>query len=337
MIARANRFKMHALAAGLSLVLIDPGTWASKGDAQDSLLKNRFLTEAPPQWQVYESLSRNVQGVISSTSHPATGKTKRRRFECTHNANSASILTQGVEPETSARLEVMNPKYAFSLSGRTPKKWELDRLDADAAGGFKNLVTGGPPNRSVLTWIARGLVLEQHRLPEWVNEPQFVLKEVSTAKGERKDLMRVDFDYSPKNIMDSWVRGGWMLLDPSRHWVLTEYQVGFDWEVDGKGTVTATYEYQENGRFPIIKRSLTQYKGITQANKPWETRVLLEFDLYEKSLSDSEFTLSAFGLPEPVVAQWFRIPWAFVIVTGTGIALIVAGYVYKRSLRKRAA
>lgn len=121
-------------------------------------------------------------------------------------------------------------------------------------------------------------------------------------------MVRVEFDYVPQdNDPHSPRAEGWVAYDPARSWVIREYDLHTKWSsFNGEATSAGSIEYDESDpSFPIPKFIKDHYKNI---NVKFELQNEITFVSKESSLPESQFTLSAYGFPEPNrrhPALWF--------------------------------
>ena len=95
------------------------------------------------------------------------------------------------------------------------------------------------------------------------------------------------------------------MYDPSRFWVIREFEGQMVWNpapVRGNATISATIDYEETpDGIPILKQITRRIKHLKDS-EPVSHR--FDFDLREDNVRESEFTLAAFGLPEPPARSW---------------------------------
>jgi hypothetical protein len=188
--------------------------------------------------------------------------------------------------------------------------------------------------------------LGNERLTEVIRKPYFQILRASPIQYEGENLVEIAFDYrhtfekgKPEYNM---VQTGSMILDPQRFWCIRRLDLKLKSLV---GVARETSEIELVGPtmpFPLPKRAVTKANwSLTagkQAGKARTTSYQWEFDLKKPSNlpSDEEFTLSAFGLPEPPGLEWKRpTPW-YLWVGLAGIVCLALG-VGVRWLRQRAA
>jgi hypothetical protein len=193
-----------------------------------------------------------------------------------------------------------------------------------------------PDNAEANKKDANGLHLFEPRvgLPELYQSAGFQLIDVSPEGGDKSEaLVRVTFRYTPKDPSNDWQRSGVVVLDPSRDWVIRRTELEEEQQV-GKVKVTGKYtgriDYKESGEQHVIK-SETRHRIWNNGALVNEITLLSEIERRpRKSIPESEFTLSAFGLPEPHWARpkskpwylWFAIAGLVCLSLGAGVAFV---------------
>ena len=139
----------------------------------------------------------------------------------------------------------INSTYSFELRrDRDDAQWRVERLNwitqdemacglDDLALPARNPVASNADNRN--NWHRRmrtlcsGLMLSGVWFPSMIESPDFVLQSVESVEAEGEVLVRVQFDYVPDDPFLTRVRGGFVLLDPNRYWLIREAKVRGDW------------------------------------------------------------------------------------------------------------
>jgi hypothetical protein len=193
-----------------------------------------------------------------------------------------------------------------------------------------------PENADKLKKEAVGLLFFEPYvgLPELYQSAGFELIDVSPEEGDNSDgLVRVTFRYAPKDPTKDWQRSGVVVLDPSRDWVIRRTELEEKRQVGNikvTGKYTGRIDYKENGDQHVIKAE-TRKKIWNNGTVVNEITMLGESELRpRKSIPESEFTLSAFGLPEPHWARpkskpwylWFAIAGLVCLSLGGGVAWV---------------
>lgn len=342
-------------------VLLSSLLWATgevECRAQDGLSwKDRFRLEAPGQWEQYRLVGgKRLQGSRQTTSIDLTAGGRefiRDRYEFKHNDTCASFLFQPLlGKDKTGKLYVMNSQYGFQLRRISPDgPWALAGIDLNLDDGF-DLDPYPPDFSGMAVMVDRPLTFSgiHERLPDLVKDPDFKVNNVGSLSRGGAEWVRVDFTSRPKllqpheinnkQIRAGWnpLRGGWVLLDPQRYWIIREYDVQVEWQDGSTSTWATSYAYKD-GRdgFPILSRVVLREKGRDVKGSPVENEHSYEYDLVEQEdLPEKEFTLSAFGLPEPVGVTWSKpTPWYLWLGLAGGVCLVLG--VGFRWLKKRAA
>jgi hypothetical protein len=123
--------------------------------------------------------------------------------------------------------------------------------------------------------------------------------------------------------------GGWIIFDPNHFWIICECHLEQQVTPPQAGSSTGVshakfdYKYGRND-FPLITRISNRFEGTVQGTK-MQVDTIYDFELVERDdVPDSEFTLSAFGFPEPfgLEASRSKRNW-YLWAGGAGILLIV--------------
>lgn len=313
----SSRHSSVTCLAVLALICLDG---RERLPAQDApAWKERFQDEAPREWSKYRKRAARLQGsflwakdVIQSV--PATKSRSEGRHEIKQREGCALFLEERLvernQKSGTGWLRVVNPRYGFELHRHKPTgPWAVTRVDLDPGDGLSLEAPGQWVEKiSTFPFNFSNMVLQ---LDVIVGDPGFTLKRVSPVTRDGRELARVEFSYRPKDLVRVPLRGGWVLYDPERFWVIKEYEVQMDWKRPqgawAVATVTATYDYQEgDDRFPILKRIVRTEK---MPSERWETQHTAEFDLTEADVPERDFTLPAFGFPEPPGAKKPPVSW----------------------------
>jgi hypothetical protein len=308
-------------------------------DRDDDLgLRERFLSEAPLRWEEYSQRIKNVQGSFSFKYFYALGDLRgETSFQFKMNPK-AMLINISRESATAGKLDKMiavfgaNPSYAFGLQRKdTASPWIVTQL-VDVRNG--SLPSGIPPYfEDYQRGINDLMRLFTETLPEVTRNPQFHLLRCRKVFRGDEELVEVLFDYShDPGQTGNPIQRGTLLLDAQRFWSLRSY------EAESKGadfTGTIKHEVLELGQteqsLPVPKRAVELGESVDKAGNRNKREFHFSYDLHEprRLPSDEEFTLSAFGLPEPGGGQWPKrsIP-IFVWVALAGAICLVVGTVF---------
>lgn len=209
---------------------------------------------------------------------------------------------------------------------------------------FSGTTVGRTSNNSTVEFASRSSTVEPWKIAEI---PGFRLRSISTD-GPRQNILHVDFDYEAANEKNEWVRS--VVPDESQARVVASYRdvnkqknnvnvnCQMDFDIEAKCYPVKSHQVLKNGSVETIldwTRDLTETKeneyelrSLIQLKKKSGSVVTLLEETKEEtvfSLNDSpesEFTLSAFGLPEPPGIEWKKpFPW-YLVFAGIGIVCL---------------
>jgi hypothetical protein len=334
------------LAVGLMVTFSLGAPVRVLGEENDLALRDRFLQEAPEAWRTYEKKARSLQGRFSfHMSQTYKGVEVDNTYEMKANANGKLVRTsrkRSIEGKTEHNaLEVVgfNRNYAFVLKQRTDKApWILAQLI-----GLRDSAL--PPEVQQTFDIFEQDVLELvtirvTHLVDLVEFPGFRVSRARKIAAEGREMAEITFE-CPHNIKDQKtdVHGGILVMDPARLWCLTSYEVQTRFSGGNARSKRDVLEYAEDGQLlPVPKRVVQEVMATFDPPDPHTNKQTwqLEYDLTvpRKLPKDEEFTLSAFGLPEPpglsnsAPIRWYL--WASVLGIG---CLVLAGLLRWRARR----
>jgi hypothetical protein len=325
-----------------------PAIFATECRAQKPpTLKERLLREAPKKWSEYQAFAKRLQGSSQETRYDIKGAEKVIRWDTKyefkqfgewslwHREELAGLRSKNWVPGFARGV---NSKYSFILQKKTKDAgWVLTELDMKLHDGRPEATVKMQEEVQEITCVL--LAVEYQSLSAILKNPKFVLKDVSPVVSNGRDTVRVAFtaDTPPPPASQATPRlDGWVLLDPSRCWIIQEG--GFNLFYPGaiKGESTFHNEYREiREGFVIPVRSLWRFKytELGAATSREEERAT-KFDYFEQdSIPEAEFSLTAFGLPEPVgisfrqATRWYL--W-FALAGLGAIALAYGLYTWSR-------
>jgi hypothetical protein len=118
-------------------------------------------------------------------------------------------------------------------------------------------------------------------------------------------LIQIDFDnhHNLEIIRDfDPIQSGRILLDPNHYWCIHNCEINSKY-ITADCRIKVYNEIDSNMiKLPIPKRAITYDDQIRSTGEPLQIIWTIEYNLYQPSQppSDDEFTLSAFGFPEPL-------------------------------------
>jgi hypothetical protein len=301
----------------------------------------RFQEEAPRAWDEYCQRAKRFQGSCSLTFIDKRG-TVKRRLELKQREGCALFMRQTLKAEKEKDLtgeaRVANPSYRFELRRKSPEaEWSVLHLMTRPGTDPRF----GPPEEDVESWSTCpvNLMLAFADLPSVLpTDAGYTLKGVNPVARDGRDWARVEFEYRPPQGKPRVpALAGWALYDPDRFWVIGAFDLQMSWpaskEVPPVATA-ATIEYRDAGAgFPILQRVFRRYKNPA---KSYEADTTFDFDLREADVPESDFTLSAFGFPDPVGSKPPERPrtWLWLLAAAAGLAALAVLFA---GLKRRAA
>lgn len=304
------------------------------GNAEDPALVARFLNEAPRNTALLDKLmfrakctserfyvttSDSFREVLKQR-YAASGQPRAEIFEV---VNYKHFVKATGNTGSTEYIMAKNSGYAFRITSKPGmKKYAITWLEQC---GVDPVTDERVANESVQVRVlplAAGLPFGM-TLAELIESPNFKLKEVSAGLG-RDELVRVTFEYLPENERKR-LTDAVLICDPTRNWAVKEYQA----TIRGKSTLRSVIEFGETiGGFPIAK---TVTSVSTSASKDVEAHTTTEVEVStSRDVSEEEFYLSYYGLPEPNFGGgWFG-NWVWYLVAG-----IACLYVSQRIVKRR--
>jgi len=300
--------------------------------------KAELVRQIPEKWDAFKKFARSLQGTITARNHSNLGGSHLDTtiFDDIKQSQACSLIkTRSVrkrlgdvrkkEVAENEMVFAANSKYAFSLAKRKAG-WVLEDLFMDPEARVT------PTKQSVAEYVLTAIsghfsVLDQN-LAGLIEGGKLKVTRVVAENASKSGEVAADFQYAggPRNLPQV---SGRMLLSPENLWCV----LGFDsfFETDGTKTILrATNEfktYHDVYHVPV-RTSFAWIKQTREGETPVR-KVTVELDLREDaSAPESDFTLSAFGLPEPqgftwpTPTRWYL--WfivAAMIAAGIGLAL----------------
>ncbi|MBI2807984.1 MAG: hypothetical protein HYX68_23620 [Planctomycetes bacterium] len=305
---------------------------------QDKTAKESFLQEAPAKWAEYCELARDLQVTIKTWNGPAgTGfeGPPHEIYEMKRN-KSGSLLRWSFESDSGNRYCVANENYAFELGKRKKKtdSWLIKRI-------FKNR-----SHQDAQSFVSSEVVDESFggvfgiykaSMPSVLKQVGFRVTNAKTIWRDGKRLIAVGFScIEGKNGGEGQYVNGVVNFDPERFWAVVDFHGKYIWQGGMiRSEMQGTYEYvlSKTG-LPIPKLSLIKVRGV-QAGEPLNFDVKNEYVAEQREPSWEEFTLTAFGLPEPpgMPAVRCRSYWYLWVLAAAAVAIAVGWAFRRRMLR----
>src|SRR5262249_55584221 len=184
----------------------------------------------------------------------------------------------------------------------------LEKLDLTQKDGSS--FARRPIRRLVYERVAAHFKLYDAPLAWLVEQPEFRVTGVKAVNRDAGEFVEIQFEYPhemDRSSRDaSAVQRGLMLLDMHHYWCVAKFDVDLQWSPTMKGDKETKHEYNlDASGFPILTRSHT-INGRRGSYSGAISEAVDEYELHAASTlpPDKEFSLSAFGLPEPEGIRW---------------------------------
>jgi hypothetical protein len=296
----------------------------------------RLMSEGPPQWARYEAMSKEIDVVVTTvyarydTQGRPMDRLRRDKQESRVAANHDWILVQNrsIGKKASGEsfdeidIEAANSRYDFRLRRDKPDQ---------SSYVITHIGEIDKPDRSHLTatldniqWAWR---VNSKSVQDFWEKPGHKLIAASSEESSGHILVRMEAEesYQPPNAKQPRTITYSILLDPNDHWCIREFTAGVR-SVD-RSTTIITYGNQAEG-LPVVQ-SLT-YKHKTFADGS-TFEVKSNVDKWERRrIPESEFTLSAFGLPEPKGVEWEKPSRRYLWIAAVALLALVLAFAFRQ-------
>jgi len=242
------------------------------------------------------------------------------------------IVTPDAESKVNVSEEarVVNSRYVFVVTRKLgQKEWVLHDF-YDAANGL-------PPSIYYysLDEMVRGFTPFWIDVREWlldaIKTPEFIIRDAVRRNENGREFVRIDYEHKRPN--QRITNSGYFVFDPDRSWLVTERE-----NTISTGTASMTtqfrYEYSDDHGLALMSRMI--YRKTSPKVPVAEAESTVTYQFTREEAKRSEFTLSSFGLPEPVgIESTRRTPtYLWILAAGTAFALLAAG-AYRLARRQR--
>lgn len=308
----------------------------------DEAMKDRFLREAPTAWEEYSKKTARLQGRFSFQLSQTLGNAKAKDlYELKKGSRGRTLLLvttertlQGKNTRTTGEVFGSNPDYGFTLKrNHLAMPWILTAL-IDRQNEPNSVFKSHKLDETIDSFTNDLVWIYKERLATMAQQPEFRVIGCRTVHLSGDNLVEVTFDYSHDvKPGGNPVQGGTLVLDPQRFWSLRYYDVRIRSD-RGQGTLKfKVLKWHEMDGLPVPDSAVLETDTVInkiQNQQKWE--YTYELRVPDSLPLDSEFTLSAFGLPEPQVTRP-GIPW-YLWAASLGVCFLSVGVFFRWRARR---
>jgi hypothetical protein len=302
---------------------------AAPADVQGQDLRARFESEAPRSWAKIVEMSRgaDVERVDTFFSADRVDQYILATKISGTKALSSSKYVRTLHNQGEERVICCNSKYGFELiRSAEDRPWSLSYIGKDVSDIFTRCVAHDAKTAPQIALCAGGFFL-----PDQIKQPTFKVLGVEAIEGPDGQLAAVRFENGrPEKKRNFWVQRGTLVLNPGRLWAIQRYNVDVISQPPGEARWwSVNMEFlpgPEN--FPIVREYMERQGPKGGAEDCHTSHVFNRFEL--RDVPESEFTLTAFGLPEMTPRSSSGTDRLLAIFVGTGVLCFIAAYFVRR-------
>lgn len=303
-----------------------------------------FNASVIKKWNSYEDFSHNLQGT-SRRKVVRNGKQEESVRHYKQNQVCALLDIHANRDSLLSMCSIVNPHYSavISLNKSYPEKTILKKYS-----NTEEELAPVKPSDVLFSEISHHFVYNTTmRLRKVVSDPSFIVTKVAEESENGRELFRIDHTYNYSfrlgNQDSRLVRQhGSLWLDPSRCWCIHRFKSSYETIIRGEKSFDTERDIvceviDHPSGFPILKSMTERMKSFDYKNKKKiEVSTEANYDLeVNDSVPESEFTLSAFGLPEPGGAEPVKKPvpmyvWILIAACSCGTLAFAFRYLARR-------
>ena len=331
-------FQKHAVLQ-LLIALGWIGSFPGLSFAQLDTLINELRTEAPKKWAEYERAfaSKLRYSAKSKTIDKLNKDRVRAGAHTTIKYGTHGVLEyhQPLATGGSGYVFASNDRYAFELKKTDPnEKWVVTEIDfgskENQAHTSHTVGLGGINIFSEKKWRFAGPFKASVWLPDFFAKNNFEITHAERILRGTDELVRFECSYVPldrKKERAKYPHKGWVVLNPKQFWRVceSELEVRYPSEEIGPAKTHWTVECEMDGDYPVLKRIVAETTDRLEEGKDEHVISVTDYDVDRQDPDPKEFTLSAYGLPEPmgIASQSEPRYWLWFSAAGFAILAVV--------------
>lgn len=302
-----------------------------------------FSESVIQKWKDYEAFSRGIQGT-ARVQRTRDGKAQESIYRFKQNRNCALVIGPHNREPLLLLCSLGNPRYMARLDLSKSEPGYAVLHNYTSLPGDMGTVS---PFDIVFMETSRHFAYGIQTLQQAISDPAFKVTKVTKETQNGQELIRVDHIHNQtqhlaNDDIQQVRKHGSLWLDPSRCWCIRRSKVST--EVTTRGGRVSDNEVElvceaidHPSGFPILK-SVTEQVKLFQYKSKRKTEGSSKKD-YELEVNDnvpdSEFTLTAFGLPEPGGAEPVKKPipkyvWILIAAGACGALALTFRYLARR-------
>ena len=317
--------------------------------------KERFLTEGVARLRELEELTFWLQATIQEENVSQSGKFSSVR-ECSFQGSWLIDIVKPqwdwdkVHPSRRARIPVevvrgINSRYEFRIHRSKDRPFQLDAIERVGKGPSDV----GPYTFPYARSLSAAWILHLHPFREWLKIDGFSVESVDPIVSSGGNILvkiRAKYDAaerkkSARDPDESFTAD--VLLDPENHWCIRSVDYIY-YNVKGKEGVynlpkRMSIEYGphiDGMPVPRLVTEVREYPPESGLAGIVTDKSFISGVQKTGTVSEDQFTLSRFGLPEPPGLEWKRpIRW-YLWVGLAGIVCLILGEGFRRFRRRKA-
>lgn len=231
--------------------------------------------------------------------------------------------------------EIQNTKYKAKLRKLRDKDSWL--LSGHEASGYS------PGAMDMASTICPWLICGNVALHKWIPEASFIITRIEPGPTNRSDIISVTFvhDRTKKGTYTEQVAGilsGVIVFDRAHDYRVLSYQYSREFSISssfGEIVERGEFEYETKGD-SIPKRLTIERPMVGSKTKKGIAREVSVYHLQRGvRISDDEYRLSHYGLPEPIGVEWKRSTPVYVWLLAGAAGLFAIAVAFRLAVRRR--
>ncbi|MBI3463767.1 MAG: hypothetical protein HY000_12025 [Planctomycetes bacterium] len=300
------------------------------------------MSEAPQRWQEYRHFSNRLQGDATWKLTVNGALRLHTSYQVKQNDSGKLVVTQNSAYEDSKSLETQgevlafNSLYSFSLQRHSETSpWFITGVVKRG----ENARDRAPGYSEAIRWISGASLglTNAKALDQLLKQPAFKVVAISEIIDGAAAAVRVEFDNG-----HHWDEGeffpiqkGVLILDPQHFWCLRSAKLECIYSTGALvSRVNATYDVRGKG-LPIPKKVVDDATSEVEGQGTVRSVSEITYSFVNPTTlpDDGEFTLSAFGFPEPEFAATGS--QLYLWIGAVGVLCVVTAIVLRSLLRHR--